>query len=143
VRKRHALALSIPLALIAINFLLVPMVMPTKEQRTAHSLLRIRDDIYEYRHRHAHWPSSLRDAWEGSSRIHKDDWDAYSTDAWGNPIDYRVEDDGNAVLTVRGERRDAARSMDSPPRMERRLSVADPMFESFAPLTNSTHDAEF
>ena len=142
-KTRHILALSIPVALLAAAFLLGYLASPTKEQWMKSRLYEIGNDIYDYRSRHGAWPPSIRAAWEESPRIHKDSWDAYSTDVWGHPVEYRIEDDKTAFLTVRRERRDAARDTDDSRRMERRLSVDDPLFESFVPLTNSTHDADF
>ena len=140
-RTRFLCVLLIPVALFAVNALLVYMVSPTKEQRTENRLFSTGNDIYEYRHRHGRWPSSLQDVWKDGS--HALSFEEYSSDAWGNSLEYRIENDETAYLCARRDRRDDYRSMDYSHRMERRLSIRDPMFDSFAPLTNSMHDAEF
>ena len=140
-RARFLFVLPIPVALFAVNALLVYMASPTKEQWTENRLFSTGNDIYEYRHRHGRWPSSLQDVWKDGARARP--FEEYSSDAWGNSLEYRIENDETAYLCARRDRPDAHRSMDYSHRMERRLSVRDPMFGSFAPFTNSMHDAEF
>jgi len=143
-KKTWLLIFGVAILLALLNAGLVFMASPSREQQARNQLFRAGQDVYSYRATTGSWPESLYEAWDHSPVLHKPDWKTFSTDPWGNPVKFRIEDTATAFVTIsrKLEKTDLI-NMDFSYQMECRLSTDDPMFDSYFPITNSLHDSSF